>query len=195
MSPLHVKQESKTRRQQVRRKCFDRKMCQTEAKLCLLLPSLLLCLCAPPPHRAIIQAVKPMQFPPPYHGLSIFCSAGLLPSANPYSYKMQNPGAPHHPTRFCLPQNSTRLVSRLSFLSLPIRDAAHERRILYTATTVRQPGDRSVVAESLELVLHRLRQHGALHVRILRLLGGELRIKVFCIQGIGLQMGVLVSYM
>lgn len=69
---------------------------------------------------------------------------------------------------------------------LPVLDAANERRILNAATAVRQAGDRSVVAEALELVLHRLRQDGALNIRVLRSLGRELGIEVGRVKGVGL---------
>lgn len=105
-----------------------------------------------------------------------------------YSYKSQNPGTTH-PTRSAFPNSHPTLVVHF----LPVWDAAHERRILHTATTIRQPGDRSVVAEALELVLHCLRENGALHVRILGRLRGELWIEVFRVESIGLGRSRVIS--
>lgn len=85
------------------------------------------------------------------------------------------------PPRVVLESASNTLSSHL-----PVLDAANERGILNATTAVRQAGDGSVVAEALELVLHRLRQNRALDVRVLRSLGGELGIEVSRVKRISL---------
>ena len=71
-------------------------------------------------------------------------------------------------------------------LTLTTRDAARETGVLHTTTTIAKPSNRSVVAEALELILHRLRQHRAVHKRILRLLRREVFVKVGHIQRVSL---------
>lgn len=63
----------------------------------------------------------------------------------------------HHSTSQIIRQSS---VYHLSV----ILHATHKRWVLDTSTSVSQARDRSVVTESLELVLHRLRQHRAVNI-------------------------------
>lgn len=66
-------------------------------------------------------------------------------------------------------------------------DAAHKGWIFDAAASVAQTSDWPVVAEPSELVLHRLRQHRAVYVRVLGGFGCKFRVEVNSIQGVRLQ--------
>ena len=72
-----------------------------------------------------------------------------------------------------------------------LRDAA-KRRVFDTATCITKSSNRSVVRPAGELLLHGLGQGGAVDVRVLWSLGGELAVEVFCVTSI--QLGSFVSY-
>jgi hypothetical protein len=74
----------------------------------------------------------------------------------------------------------------------PVLDAAHEGaegRVADAATGIAQSRNWPVVAEALELVLHRLRENGAVGVRFLGRLVGEFRIEVSRVESIDLEEG------
>ena len=71
--------------------------------------------------------------------------------------------------------------------SSPVLQAPHERRVLDAPARVPQPRDGPVVAEARELVLHRLREHRPVDVRVLWLLRREVGVEVGRVEGVGLE--------
>ena len=63
---------------------------------------------------------------------------------------------------------------------------APKRRILYTATSISEASNRTVVGPACELLLHGLRQYRSLNVRVSGRLLGEFSVKVRSIKRIGL---------
>jgi hypothetical protein len=76
-------------------------------------------------------------------------------------------------------------VSRILLLSV-VLEAADEGRVFNAATGVAEPRDGPIVAEACELVLHRLREHGAVDVRVLGGLVGKYCVKVAGVKGVDL---------
>ena len=70
---------------------------------------------------------------------------------------------------------------------LDLSDRALERGVLDTATSVAQAGYGSVVRPACKLLLHGLREHRAVDVRVGGCFGGELAVEVRSIQLVNLE--------
>ena len=72
-------------------------------------------------------------------------------------------------------------------LGSPSASDATERRILDTASSIPQPRDWAIVGPTCKLLLHRLREHRSVNVRVGGSLGREFAVKVGCVQCINLR--------